>query len=430
MTHFGIICPALPGHLYPMSTLGYELIRRNHRVTFFGILDIQARTVESGFGFYALGLNQFPLGSLATISERLGNLKGVAALQYSIEVVVKVTELLLQELPSAIQATNVNALLIDQTTFGANTVANHLGIPYITIANALMLNSEIDIPPYITTWAYNPTWWTRLRNWTIYYLINQASQPIKKTVSKYCQLWNLPNLTKIEDNFSPLAQISQQPCEFEFPRPRLIKNFYFTGPFHDSASRIAIEFPYSKLTGQTIIYASLGTLQNRLRNIFYIIAKACENLDVQLVITLGGGSSIDEFLDLPGSPIVVEYAPQLELLKRASLTITHAGMNTTLESLSEGVPMVAIPIAHDQPGVARRIQWTGVGELISLNQLNSERLQQAIKRVLSDVKYKNSAAKFQEKIKQCNGVYKAADIIDQVISSYYHSEYSRMGQKD
>jgi UDP:flavonoid glycosyltransferase YjiC (YdhE family) len=36
-----------------------------------------------------------------------------------------------------------------------------------------------------------------------------------------------------------------------------------------------------------------------------------------------------------------------KLLKRAALCITHAGLNTTLESLAHGVPMVAIPIAYD-----------------------------------------------------------------------------------
>lgn len=61
--------------------------------------------------------------------------------------------------------------------------------------------------------------------------------------------------------------------------------------------------------------------------------------------------------------IVVRYAPKLELLQKASLTITHAGLNTTLKSLSYGVPMVGIPITDDQPGIAARIVGTGIGEL-------------------------------------------------------------------
>lgn len=109
------------------------------------------------------------------------------------------------------------------------------------------------------------------------------------------------------------------------------------------------------MTGQPLIYASLGTLQNRLQYVFQYIAQACVGLDAQLIISLGGGISPESIPELPGSPLVVGYAPQLELLQKASLVITHAGLNTTIESLSHGVPMVAIPISLDQPGVAARI---------------------------------------------------------------------------
>jgi zeaxanthin glucosyltransferase len=65
---------------------------------------------------------------------------------------------------------------------------------------------------------------------------------------------------------------------------------------------------------------------------------------------------------VPSNVIVVDQAPQIELLKRATLCITHAGLNTALESLAYGVPMVAIPIGYDQFGVAARIAYHGVGE--------------------------------------------------------------------
>ena len=63
---------------------------------------------------------------------------------------------------------------------------------------------------------------------------------------------------------SGLAQISQQPAELEFPREELSPCFHFTGPYHTSTGREVPEFPYDQLTGQPLIYASLGTIQNRL----------------------------------------------------------------------------------------------------------------------------------------------------------------------
>lgn len=145
------------------------------------------------------------------------------------------------------------------------------------------------------------------------------------------------------------------------------------------------------------------------------IAEACQDLDAQLVIALGGGSTPESLPVLPGSPLVVGFAPQLELLQQTTLTITHAGMNTTLESLSNGVPMVAIPIANDQPGVAARIAWTGTGEVVSLKHLSVSKLRNAIERALKEDSYKENALKLQKAIKQAGGVKRAADIIEQAV---------------
>jgi UDP:flavonoid glycosyltransferase YjiC (YdhE family) len=67
------------------------------------------------------------------------------------------------------------------------------------------------------------------------------------------------------------------------------------------------------------------------------------------------------------TPIVVPFAPQLELLAKASLTITHAGMNTALETLAYAVPAVAIPVGNDQPGVAARLKWSGARAFLPLS---------------------------------------------------------------
>ena len=140
-------------------------------------------------------------------------------------------------------------------------------------------------------------------------------------------------------------------------------------------------------------------------------------LDAQLVISLGGATSPEALPDLPGSPLVVGYAPQLELLKRTTLTITHAGLNTTLESLSNGVPMVAIPIANDQPGVGARLAWTGAGEVVPLARLSVPKLRDAIAGVLKDDTYRKNTSRLAEAIARAGGVSRAADIVEQVIST-------------
>ena len=85
------------------------------------------------------------------------------------------------------------------------------------------------------------------------------------------------------------AHISQQPACFDFPRREMPSNFSYTGPFHDVRVRPPCPFPWERLTGRRMIYASMGTLQNRLGHVFHAIAEACRGLDEDLVISLGGG---------------------------------------------------------------------------------------------------------------------------------------------
>lgn len=417
MTHFGIICPAANGHLNPMTALGRELQRRGHHVTLVGVLDAQPNALAAGLEFSAIAESESPLGTTARSLAQLGKLNGLAALRYTVTVFQESTAILLRDVPAAIKKSGVEALLVDETTSAGGTVAEFLGIPFITVCSALVLNQEDAIPPFFTPWSYHPAWWARLRNRAGYSLLRRIAQPIREVIDGYRQQWQLPPHSSSNAPYSKLAIISQQPAEFEFPRTALPQRFHFTGPYYDSTGREPVSFPFDKLTGQPLIYASMGTVQNRLIGVFQKIASACEGLDAQLVISLGGSASPESLPELPGEPLVVGYAPQLELLKKATLTITHAGMNTTLESLSNGVPMVAIPIANDQPGVAARIAWTGTGEVVPLSRLSVPRLGAAIQRVLTQDSYKNNATRLQAAINRSGGVSRAADIVEQAVST-------------
>ncbi|HBB32360.1 MAG TPA: glycosyl transferase family 1 [Cyanobacteria bacterium UBA8803] len=415
MTHFGIICPAASGHLNPLTTLGYELQRRGHRVTLFAIPDAESKALAAGLHFYPIGESEYPLGTTAQIFVKLGELSGLAALQFTISWIQKGTAMMLREATQALKAAGVEALLVDQVSPAGGTVAEFLDIPFVSVSAALMINRDSSVPPFNTLWSYSPAWWAQLRNQAGYRLLDRISRPIQETIAEYRREWKLPPHVGSNDSYSKLAQLSQQPAEFEFPRPDLPPCFHFTGPYHNPASREPTPFPFEKLTGQPLIYASMGTIQNRLMGVFYSIAEACVGLDAQLVISLGGSASPESLSELPGSPLVVGYAPQLELLQKATLTITHAGMNTTLESLSNGVPMVAIPITNDQPGVAARIAWTGAGEVVPLSRLTVPRLRSAIAQVLRAESYKKNALRLQEAIRRAGGVSRAADVIEEVV---------------
>jgi UDP:flavonoid glycosyltransferase YjiC (YdhE family) len=120
------------------------------------------------------------------------------------------------------------------------------------------------------------------------------------------------------------------------------------------AAHMRAPFSWELLTEKPLVYACFGTTQNRNRHLYAALTQAVEDMDVQVVLSLGGAEPSELPERLPGNILVSPFAPQVELLERARLAITQAGMNSALECRSAGVPMVAVPIAHDQPGISAR----------------------------------------------------------------------------
>ncbi len=415
MTHFGIICPPYPGHLNPQSALGRELQKRGHQVTVLQLSDLEEKVHSEGLNFAPVGLSLYEPGLLKKTFEELAKFSGIEALNYSVKFCQLFTEILCQDAPTAISKLGIDALIVDQLEPVGETIAEALSLPLICISCGQAIHRRDDVPPFFTPWLYQTVGWARLRNKVAYWILDRSCQPILKTINSYRQQWQLssyPNLYAA--NPTKLAQISQQAPAFDFPIPNLPDNFYYAGPFRN-ASPCQVSFPYQRLTGQPLIYASLGSVQNTKGNVFRCIAEACQDLDIQLVITHGGGMSEAEARTLPGSPLVVEYAPQVEVLSRASLTVTHGGMNTVLDSLSFGVPLVAIPITFEQPGTGARIRWTKTGEVIPVSRLSVTRLKQAIRQVLTDSSYAENAQIVQRSIQKAGGVKRAVDIIEKCV---------------
>ncbi len=426
MIHFGILCFPGTGHLNPVIALGRELQRRGHRITFFQIPDTQQKVLSAGLDCQLIGASEFPLGWLAQEYAIGGKLKGLASIRRGLrETLPALTAMALREAPSAIKASGAEALLVDQMVPEGGTIAEFLGIPFMTVCSAVPFNMDSSVPPSFTPWHYTPTWWASLRNQIGYCLVKQIVKPIWDLIDEYRHQWKLSPYTHLNNLYSPLAQLSQLPVEFEFPRTDLPPHFHFTGPLIDSTSSCVPTtssqkfpaFPFEKLTGQPLIYASMGTILNRKIEIFQTIAEACTGLDFQLVMSLGRYDDLKTVPNFLGSPLVVSYAPQLDLFPRTTLMISHAGLNTTLEALSYGVPQVAIPVGTDQPGVAARIAWTGVGEVVSVTHLTAVRLAKAIRHVLICDSYRKNATRLQIAIRQAGGVSRAAEIIEQAMAT-------------
>src|SRR5450755_955922 len=99
MTHFGVICPAMPGHINPMMSLCRELQNRGNQITFYQLLDVADKIRAGGFAVRTYGAEKFPKGSYVGAIRQLGELTGREARQFTIEMFCKNTRVCLEEVP-------------------------------------------------------------------------------------------------------------------------------------------------------------------------------------------------------------------------------------------------------------------------------------------------------------------------------------------
>lgn len=395
------------GHLDPAAALGRDLQSRGHEVTIFHRTIAQAAVRSEGLQFFPIDRHNPEDQPKHNTSWR----RTIHALNDNAQHV-------LREAPAALEAARIDALIIDQMDLAAPSVAEALGIPWVTLNCAPPVCFEDPSPPLpYFPWPHSRALTTRLMNLRARAFVRHATAPVLETVNRYRTSAGLRPYRHIDDVFAGRPTITQLPRALEFPRIAQPANLFYSGPLRDThRPKRANTFPWDRLNGKPLVYASLGTIRNDRPEVFRVILDACAALDVQLVLSLGGGKLLPkDFTSLRGDPVVVHYAPQGDLLPRASLTINCAGLNTVLDSLAHGVPLVAIPIGEDQPGVAARVEAAGVGRVEPARSLSLRRLKEAIAEVRRDGRYRESAIGMRKHLQDINAIALAAGIVERIL---------------
>jgi MGT family glycosyltransferase len=412
----GFVSMPLSGHLNPMTALARKLQSRGNEVVFFGVPDVEPFARAAGLDFVSYGEADYPFGSIEQVYGSVATMRGFEIVEHScLNLNPRLARVALDCLAEKLVTTAVEGLVIDTVHFFIELVPLSLSIPYVHVWNVLHLDFSGATPPSLFSGPLDSSREGLKRNREHVRKLGALLHPLANVARAYAERvglnidWNDPSAT-----VSKLAVITQTPKAFDFPGIPWPAHFHYAGPLHDDQGRATEPFPWERLTDKPLVYASLGTLVNGLDKVYRHILKAAEPLeDVQLVLSIGKNIRQEDLGPVPVNTIVVRSAPQIELLKRAALCITHAGLNTVLESLAKGVPMVAIPIGYDQPGTAARIAHHGVGELIELEDLTTDGLSHRIQRVLRNPRYRSRAQYFQRMIAEARGLDVAADVIEQ-----------------
>jgi MGT family glycosyltransferase len=179
------------------------------------------------------------------------------------------------------------------------------------------------------------------------------------------------------------------PRELDFPRPERAGRHYVESL---DLGRNEPAFDFARLPAEKpLVYCALGGQLYRAGDTPAFLQRVARAFaarpDLTLVLATGRHLRPEEITPCPPNVIVVERAPQLGLLARARLMITHGGLGSVKECVAYGVPMLVFPLDIDQPGNAARVVHHGLGLAGALSQTNEAALLEMVEHVLGDASF-------------------------------------------
>ncbi|CAA9505198.1 MAG: hypothetical protein AVDCRST_MAG31-540 [uncultured Sphingomonas sp.] len=410
MAHFALICPPFASHIHSLGVLGEELVRRGHRATL--VLNAGAegmvRSAALGVATVAARSGDPSVGRVLANATRPAGLFGTLR---TIAESAAMTDQLCAGGPELLRRIGCDAVVADQLEPAGGLLALGLGLPFVSLATALPINSAPGVPLPFLDWPYDPSP-RGVRRARVAARIGHLLSRRQGRVIEACsrRLGIDPPCRTMEDCLSPTAQIAQVVRGYDFPRPEPVP-FEGVGPLRRlEEERGDDPLPFAFAPERPLVFATFGTLQGGRLKLFRAIAAACREADADLLVAHGGQLNDADARSI-GATFVTDFVPYRAVLKRAALCVTHGGSNTVLDALACGVPLLVRPVAFDQKGNAARIVHHRLGERMDLRQLPEQ-----IGRLTADGGYRRRAGALAQEIAAAGGRTRAADLVEAALS--------------
>jgi len=192
------------------------------------------------------------------------------------------------------------------------------------------------------------------------------------------------------------------------------QRFQFVGPaLEDKKTDVVI--PYQSMK-YPIIYISLGNALTNNKRFLKKCIEAFGHKKVNVIMSIGPFISEEGLGEVPGNIYIYQTVPQLDVLRHASLLITHGGMNSIGEAMYYGVPMILVPMGTDQPMNTDRVEEFGLGKKINWLTTSARNLSGLAYSIIKDQEIKERCETMKCYMQQAGGITRAADCVEEYMN--------------
>lgn len=399
----------IPAHsdVHSVVPVAEELIARGHQVTFYLTEEFAPAVRRVGAAFQ-------PLDPAVDLYDQLSSGNPLTAMADVGKVIERmgplVANLLVEglravpDMVGAVRAEDADCVVYNPMCPWGIALAQLLGLPSITFSTTFVMKPGSDFEQMFSTSASADK------------MANIWSH-VRRSVDELHTSYGVPSL-RLSDMFSPDEDLNIVPLirEFQPEADSLDERYLFVGPsIRPGGDRV--DFPLDQLAAGPNLYISLGTAVSRGSGSGFteICFDAFGSTNWQVVLATGRGTDPASLGTPPANFLVRSHVPQLDVLERADVFVTHGGVNSVMEAVWYGVPLIAIPHTIEQLMFADRAAQLGLGSRLDPADVTASTLRDAVLAVTADSGYRIRLAGLSAAAKKAGGYQKAADAIEEAV---------------
>ena len=429
-----------PGHHVGTFRLAKQLQSRGHEIAYLGIPELRELVENQGFKFVPFAEDLLPPGYKDKTIECKNTFlswwrkRRHAEAAFS-EYLNKITD---GTLDKCLLSSKADVLLCDCLLSYVAVRALSLGIPVINIFTSLFFHDNPDIPPVTMPIQPEDSVLSRIKVLVAWKLMRLKFLFTKRLGSLITGRYRSPvTMHHLVGVHLRIARKSGYRCEknrtywlneigihlalpeialctkaFQFPGKLSDKRLYL-GDFVDFERR---EDPSQiKIEKKPVIYCSLGTSASSYPDtdrFFQAIVEASKlKREWQFILHISDMNKIKNYKSSQNL-LVLNWVPQLFLLKNASAMVTHGGLNSIMECIHFKVPMVIVPCLRDQPGNAARAAYHDIALTADIKDIEPYALIKLIEQAMDSKKIRNGLQEMKDKILAEGGLTESIDLIE------------------
>lgn len=273
-------------------------------------------------------------------------------------------------------------VIVDHLAFSARLALDVAGIPYADV----VLGHPTALPVGDEVYGYPPAWpsaFTPPESELVD--LHRLCRDIRDA---FTAEWNAalrvldPDVTPSADAFAEHGDLLllNYPAALHDPaRTALLPPHAFLGsavraePADDDVRR------WLEADDRPVVYVSFGSFLSARGDVLATVLEALRPLGLRVAVATGSATGLP---DVPADWLLRPYLPQVALLQRAAVLVTHGGNNSVTAALTAGVPMVVLPFSTDQFAGAAAIEAAGLGAALDPNTVTATDLGIAVRAVL------------------------------------------------